>query len=232
MTGDQMEKDTLESLMTCLVRPVFRAGKGDYVGNHKSPSDLEIGNYRFLRAVTHEDLEKVYRLRYDVYCLELGVEPENPDWSLKDEYDDYAVNILAMDEYDYSVGTLRLIPNNPKGFPMESDFALKEYMRNKGISRAVEASKFAIRRYIETKDRGVIVLGIYICIFDYCREMNIDDLFTTTQDKVIKKYKMAGFEQIGEPFEYPPPLDGVLWLPMHCHVQVAHREYLKSRQMD
>ena len=168
---DYTEKDTLQNLMASSDLSVSDPEKKENAHKRKSPTDLEISNYRFLRAVTQEDLEKVYRLRYDVYCLELGVEPENPDWALRDEYDDYAVSILSIDEYGFSVGTLRLIPNNPKGFPMETDFALEEYMRKKGISRAVEASRFAIRSYIDSKDRGIIVLGIYTCIFNYCNEV-------------------------------------------------------------
>ena len=38
---------------------------------------FESSGYRFVSAETREDLEKVFRLRYQVYCVELGVEPKN-----------------------------------------------------------------------------------------------------------------------------------------------------------
>jgi N-acyl-L-homoserine lactone synthetase len=186
---------------------------------------FEASGYRFISAETREDLEKVFRLRYQVYCVELGVEPENDSGLQRDVYDEYAVHFLALDENDKPVGTLRAVPNNPLGFPMEADFPLKDYMGANGILRAVEGSRFAIAKVLPTETRAVVGFGLIKGLIDYCREAGINDIFNTTQLKVLKRFEVTGFRPIGKPFEYPEPLSGVLWVPMHCNIQEVYGNY-------
>ena len=143
----------------------------------------------------------------------------------RDVYDEYAVHFLALDENDEPVGTLRAVPNNPKGFPMEADFPLKEYMRANGISRAVEGSRFAIAKVLPTEARAVVGFGLIKGLIDYCRETGINDIFNTTQLKVLKRFEVTGFRPIGEPFEYPGRWAGVLWVPMHCDIREVYENY-------
>jgi N-acyl-L-homoserine lactone synthetase len=186
---------------------------------------FEMNGCRFLNAESREDLEKVFRLRYQVYCVELGVEPENDSGLQRDVYDEYAVHFLALDENDKPVGTLRAVPNNPLGFPMEADFPLKDYMGANGILRAVEGSRFAIAKVLPTETRAVVGFGLIKGLIDYCREAGINDIFNTTQLKVLKRFEVTGFRPIGKPFEYPEPLSGVLWVPMHCDIQEVYGNY-------
>jgi N-acyl-L-homoserine lactone synthetase/2-polyprenyl-3-methyl-5-hydroxy-6-metoxy-1,4-benzoquinol methylase len=186
---------------------------------------FEMNGYRFLSAETKEDLAKVFRLRYQVYCVELGVEPENDSGLHVDEYDEYGVHFLALDDNNRPVGTLRALPNNSKGFPMESDFSLTAYMSKKGISRAVEGGRFAIKKALSPEARAIVGFGLMKGLIDYCRETGINDLFTTTQVKIVKRFAVTGFSQIGEPFEYPGTWAGVLWVPMHCDIREVYENY-------
>ena len=186
---------------------------------------FEANGYRFISAETPEDLEKVFRLRYQVYCVELGVESKNADGLQRDVYDEYSVHFLTLDENDKPVGTLRAVPNNPLGFPMESDFPLTAYMSKKGISRAVEGGRFAIKKTLSPEVRAVVGFGLMKGLIDYCRETGINDVFNTTQLKVLKRFEVAGFRQIGEPFEYPGSWAGVLWVPMHCDIKEVYDNY-------
>ena len=183
---------------------------------------FEMNDYRFMSAETHEDLEKVWRLKYQTYCVELGVEPENHSGFLKEEHDEYATHFLAIDTENRAVGTIRFVPNNPKGFPMETDFPLSEYMKAKGITKAVEGGRIIISKEAMTEDRSKIAFGLFRCIIEYCSETGINDIFTITHLKIAQRYLMPGFEQIGEPFEYEPPLSGVLWVPMHCDIRISY----------
>jgi len=192
----------------------------------------EMSGYRFVSAESREDLEKVFKLRYQVYCIELGVEPSNDGGLQKDVHDENAVHFLALDKTNRPVGTLRAVPNNPKGFPMEADFPLREYLRANGISQAVEVGRFAIDRSIPREHRATIGFGLFKGLYEYCREESIDDIFATTQAKLAKKYDLTGFRQIGEPFEYPAPLSGVLWIPMHCNIKTTYEVYLRGLQKD
>jgi N-acyl-L-homoserine lactone synthetase len=189
---------------------------------------LETSGYKFLSAETREDLEKVFRLRYQVYCVELGVEPKNDSGLQRDVYDEYAVHFLALDENDKPVGTLRAVPNNHLGFPMEADFLLTEYMKANGILKAVDVGRFAIHRDVPREGRVVIALGLFKCLGEFCEKNEINDLFATTQLKLAKRYEVNGFRQIGEPFEYPEALSGVLWIPMHCDARKACDSHFKN----
>jgi len=185
----------------------------------------EANGYRFISAETRGDLEKVFRLRYQVYCVELGVDPDNDSGLHVDEYDEYAVHFLALDDNNRPVGTLRALPNNSKGFPMESDFPLTAYMRGKGISRAVEGGRFAIEKALSPEARAIVGFGLMKGLIDYCREAGINDIFNTTQLKVLKRFEVTGFRPIGEPFEYPGTWAGVLWVPMHCDIREVYENY-------
>jgi N-acyl-L-homoserine lactone synthetase len=189
---------------------------------------FEAGGYRFISAETQEDLKKVLRLRYQVYCVELGVESTDSSGFLRDMYDEYATHFLAIDENNRPVGTMRVVPSNPMGFPMDSDFPLTEYMKMNGISKGVEGGRFVIDKGVKREDRGTIAFGLFKCLSDYCTKTGIYDIFTTTMLKIVHKYSMPGFKQIGEPFRYPEPLSSMLWVPMHCDIRVAYKNYLKS----
>jgi len=186
---------------------------------------FEANGYKFVSAETKEDLAKVFRLRYQVYCVELGVEPENDSGLHVDEYDEYAIHFLALDDNNRPVGALRALPNNSKGFPMESDFPLTAYMSKKGISRAVEGGRFAIKKALSPEARAIVGFGLMKGLIDYCRETGINDLFTTTQVKIVKRFAVTGFRPIGEPFEYPGTWAGVLWVPMHCDIREVYENY-------
>jgi SAM-dependent methyltransferase len=188
---------------------------------------FEASGYRFISAETREDLEKVFRLRYQVYCVELGVEPENDSGLQRDVYDEYAVHFLALNGNNEPVGTLRAVPNNPKGFPMDLDFPLKEYMKANGISKAVDVGRFAIDRSLAREKRSEVAFGLFKVLIEYCRDTGIIDIFSSTQLKLAKKYDLTGFRQIGEPFEYPKALSGVSWIPMHCDARRAYESYLR-----
>jgi SAM-dependent methyltransferase len=189
---------------------------------------FEANGYRFIIAETREDLEKVWGLLYQVYCMELGVESEDPSGFLKDVYDEYSTHFLAVDEDDRPVGTIRVVPENPKGFPMNADFPLTEYVKAKGISKGAEGGRFVIHKDVVRGARSTIAFGLFKCLVDYCKETGVNDIFTTTMLEIVQKYNMPGFKQIGEPFRYPEPLSGVLWVPMHCDLRMAYENYLKS----
>ena len=68
-----------------------------------------------------KELKKIYRLRYKVYCLELGF--ENPDShaeeTITDLYDDKALHFAVKDDARKIVGAASLILHGSEGFPTE-----------------------------------------------------------------------------------------------------------------
>jgi N-acyl-L-homoserine lactone synthetase len=207
------------------VAPAYMAGS-DLLATAVKPSQyFEMNGYRFLSAESRGDLEKVWRLRYQVYCVEMGFEPGNQSGLERDKYDEYAINFLAVDENNEPVGTIRLVHNNPIGFPMDTDFPLTEYMKTHGISRALEIGRFAINKNVSRDAHINIALGLFKCLYDYCYEIRTYDMFAVTNPKTMEKYTMAGVNVIGEPFRYSKPLSGGLWVPVHANIRAAREGY-------
>lgn len=209
------------------VVPAYAAGSDLLATAVKPKHCFQTNGYRFLSAESHEDLEKVWRLRYQVYCIELGFEPENQSGLERDIYDDYAINLLAVDENDRAVGTMRFVHNNPKGFPMDTDFSLTDYIKGKGISRALEGGRFVIVKDIGRDAHFNVAFGLFKCLYDYCSRTGIYDIFTVTHPKILQKYSIPGVKAIGESFKYSKPLTGGLWVPVHCNIREAYENYLR-----
>ena len=189
---------------------------------------FQMNGYTFLGAESREDFEKVLRLRYQVYCAELGLLPKNQSGLERDMYDDHAINLLAEDENKGAMGTIRLVHNSPIGFPMDSDFPLTDYMKTHGILRALEIGRFVIHNDVPRDSRSTVAFGLFKCLYDYCCETGIYDIFAVTRASYLKKYRIAGVNVIGEPFRYSKPLSGGLWVPVHCNIREAYQNYLKG----
>jgi N-acyl amino acid synthase of PEP-CTERM/exosortase system len=86
--------------------------------------------------------EQVFRLRYAVYCAELGWEnPANfPDGLEQDAYDSFALHcVLRHRPTDRLAGTVRLIPADPRdaGAPLPFEAACRGHLDTKLIQAAV-----------------------------------------------------------------------------------------------
>ncbi len=70
---------------------------------------------------------ELFRLRYRVYCDECGFEDpkEYPEMMERDEYDDYAIHFCnTLAGHREMGGTVRMILNSEKGFPIEKHFII------------------------------------------------------------------------------------------------------------
>ncbi len=80
-------------------------------------------NFSFLKVDLSESelMEKIYRLRFEVYCRECGFinEEDYPNGLEMDEYDKQAVHFAAFNTDEEIVGTLRLILPGKMNFPIE-----------------------------------------------------------------------------------------------------------------
>jgi ubiquinone/menaquinone biosynthesis C-methylase UbiE/N-acyl-L-homoserine lactone synthetase len=193
---------------------------------------FEMNGYRFFSAESSEDLDKVWRLRYQVYCLEMGMEPTNDSGIERDVYDDYAIHFLAADENGRAVGTLRVIYNNPIGYPMDPDFSLTDYLKVHNISRAIEAGRFAIHKDVARSDHFSIALGLFRCLYKYCCDTGTYDVFGVTSPKVLENYQMPGVEILGKPFRHAKPLYRGWWVRIRANIAAAreYEEYLRMRR--
>jgi len=129
-------------------------------------------SFEVIRVSDENELKKVYRLRYKVYCEEWGFEkPEKYPGRLEtDEYDKHAVHFAALDETGRTVGTVRLILFSPDGFPLEKCCDIDnsgEEVRGENtaeISRLVISRAYRKRiedKYIYGPDEELRTVGSY-----------------------------------------------------------------------
>ncbi len=82
-------------------------------------------------AKTEEELERIFRLRYQVYHR-VGFTPENPQGILKDNYDQFSTNFYALRTQTHEVvGAVRLVHQSEIGLPCEELFDLS-FLKEKG----------------------------------------------------------------------------------------------------
>ncbi len=102
-------------------------------------------------ALKHE----AYKLRYQVYCLEMGFEDPNdyPDGLEQDEFDRYSVHYLIRHrKLNIYIATTRLIlpcPDNiEKRYPLELHTTIDNFDALKQVSRPqlAEASRFCVSK--------------------------------------------------------------------------------------
>jgi len=114
---------------------------------------LRYDKFRFGEASTGELKNKIYRLRYEVYALEFGFEnPDDfPDKLEKDIYDQYSVHFIALNEDDDIIGTVRMILNSEKGFPVEHASEITDFEDRPSPDKITEVSRLAVSKRLRRR---------------------------------------------------------------------------------
>ncbi len=184
----------------------------------------------FHKVETEEDLENVYRLRYQIYCIEKGYEPKEkyPDGIEMDEYDVYSIHFTAKIR-DHTVGTARLILNNPLGFPGEkycktdiASFRLKK-------EQTVEISRFAVSTTFVRAlqfDRTRILIGLFRELYQETKQLGIENLCAAMGkglQRLLCKYGIV-FSPLGPIIDYHGPRA----LHVTCMANIEEDIFLKD----
>ena len=109
---------------------------------------FSIGKFNFVQADS-EDLKKaIYRLRYKVYVEECGFEKaeDHPDGYETDEYDPHSIHFAALDENQEVIGTIRMILNSEKGFPIERAAKITFIGERPAPHKIIEVSRLAVSK--------------------------------------------------------------------------------------
>ncbi len=94
-----------------------------------------------------EILDKMFRFRYQVYCLVDKLLDKNnyPNKKESDEFDDKSVFILAFNKKNEVLGMVRIIYNSSLGFPTEEEFSLEKNLDKYNKDKMVELSRLIVR---------------------------------------------------------------------------------------
>ncbi len=184
--------------------------------------------FTFRIASTDREKEEIYRLRYQVYCLECGYEsPEDyPDGLETDEYDRYSVHFLAVDGDQNVVGTVRLILHSELGFPIEkhcrfhvdvskiphntlaeiSRLAISKMYRRRAYDRLYGESELHMKKpnLYERRHRHEILLGLLKVMYRESKWLGLTHWYAVMEDSLFELLKRYGFlfNRIGEKVDY------------------------------
>jgi N-acyl amino acid synthase of PEP-CTERM/exosortase system len=134
---------------------------------------MSYDKFRFGIVDDDEVKKDTFRMRYEVYAEEFGFEKkeDHPDGLETDEYENESVHFACLIETDSVVGTIRLVLDSEKGFPIEhaveTQFIgekpdrgkIAEISRltlSKDLRRRKEDGIHGVESYITKKEGGIL----------------------------------------------------------------------------
>jgi N-acyl-L-homoserine lactone synthetase len=157
------------------------------------------------------DLEAIHRLRYHVFCEELGfMAPEQYPYECEvDEHDPSSLHLGAFGPDGQPVACLRLVLERP--FPLETHCRTFPHV-DLGSFRAAEASRMCaapeLRRPGEEKRRQAILVRLYHELLRCCRKRGIEYWLGAIEDPFVQRLNAMGYgcEPIGPEVDYHGPV--------------------------
>lgn len=190
-------------------------------------------------ADTEELKRECYRIRHEVYCVQLGHEKPFDEECERDAYDDHAVHgLLLNNETQQYVGTVRLIMHKP-GMPdhflpihkvcAENNMSLPHLVPSEQIA---EISRFCILKSFRRRANMVAVpsmsLGLINVLYRLTRIYGLKQHCGELEPSLINLLARMGihFEHLGKPVEFHG-------LRQVCYAKVdAWIERIKSERQD
>jgi N-acyl amino acid synthase of PEP-CTERM/exosortase system len=136
-------------------------------------NSLTYGKFRF-GVVDDDDVKKdTFRMRFEVYAEEFGFErkEDHPGGLETDAYENNSIHFACLNENDSVVGTIRLVLDSDKGFPIEhateitfigpkpEKHKIAEISRltvSKDLRRRKEDGMYGVEGYLKKKEGGVL----------------------------------------------------------------------------
>ena len=178
-------------------------------------------HFEVVRASTPTLLDQVYRLRYQVYCVENAYEdPDRQPGGLEtDIYDERSVHALLVHRGSEAVaGTVRVIlpgtdqQSPPLPISIVADSEQRELLRRLPHSRTAELSRFAVskefrQRCADPEDRRMlryITIGLIRGALEMCRDNDIQYVCAVMERSLIRLLGRLGFvfDHLGGLIEY------------------------------
>lgn len=159
------------------------------------------------KAFSNDELNHVFSLRYQVYCLERGYEvPEHYPHRLEiDEYDPYSIHFIAYAESD-PVGTARLILHNPQGLPVEKHCYINVAALC-GTNNVVEMSRYAVSTEAmrqTSANRSRVTHALMREAYQTGKELGIEYVIAAMSSGLERLLRRCGikFKKAGSTVEY------------------------------
>lgn len=128
--------------------------------SHGESTDGKGPYFRFACVTEGSDLETVFGIRYQVYCVERGFLPEEdyPEQLESDDFDAHALHILATHRAGHPAGTARLVMSSPLGFPamehcvFSEEFHFLNDPEHPSLAHYGEVSRLAVSKFFRRRE--------------------------------------------------------------------------------
>ena len=186
--------------------------------------------FHFRKVVDKAELEEVFRLRYKVYCDEWGFEKaeDHPGGLEFDIFDSISRHFISLNETCQIIGTIRIILNSEKGFPIENHCSIDADLSNVNRDKIGEISRLAVSKefrkrfedrfiydgtpeYIQQQEatherrrRHEIVTGLYKCLYAESKKSGLTHWYAVMAKGLYILLKRMGilFKPIGPEIYY------------------------------
>lgn len=151
----------------------------------------------FKEAITEDELDLVYKLRYEIYLGE-GFISKNDNGRFKDIYDNNSINFLIY-RGKIPIGTFRMILNSDAGFWTEAIFNFNKpaIPRN----QIAEISRVGIIK--ETRGGRAVMLGLIDTVYKKSGQLGITHIYFNTPARLAQHITSFGVPII-KLEEFPP----------------------------
>ena len=189
--------------------------------NNSSIDDVFNEYFEMVPAISDELKNEVYKLRYQVYCVENAfLNPEDyPDNLEFDEFDSRSVHYLIRHRKsgDYAATVRLILPdphNSEKIFPLElyceidnvavmrtinrkhlgeaSRLCVSKTFKRRKIEEAIDSDSHDYFSPAERRSFPIISFALIACLIKMCHENNIDYFFGTLEPAWFRFLSSAG----------------------------------------
>jgi N-acyl amino acid synthase of PEP-CTERM/exosortase system len=177
---------------------------------------------RFLRVEQGHLLEKIFELRYRVYCLGRGFLPPEryPSGIETDEFDQHSMHFAALDGFGRVVGTVRVVLDSKEGLPLDRHLPREGDLHLHGVPRRRlgEISRLAVQAPVSHSGaaeaherlhrRPDVALGLYKEIYHASRKAGVSHLIAAMERPLARLLHRFAFpfHPIGPEIDYYGPV--------------------------
>jgi N-acyl amino acid synthase of PEP-CTERM/exosortase system len=163
--------------------------------------------YQLIVADTPPLKEEVFKVRYAVYCQELGYEASAQRGVEQDQHDNHSIHVLLRcPESGLGIGCIRVIAPTSAGFPFEAVTPYHFERDRAARFKSCEVSRAAILPNIRRQGQPsqLLALGLYLAGASVACELNYDYAFALMEPRLARRLKQCGiyFQQVGDFVEY------------------------------
>lgn len=175
------------------------------------------------KAVTIDDMTKVFRVRWEGYKKYYKSEDENMDTC---DFSPHATLLLAEDKQHNAVGTLRILDRRYGSIELDKFVNIDSFLPDEQGMNVIEATRFSIPNHPDSK---VIKLLLWKALLRYCEVNHIDTILMSARPAAARSYRSLFFENVGPLGVYKHTLLGNLEHQTYKATISKERRLLKEK---